>query len=603
MSRDLSATLDTTLASSGLLSLVLLVKVVRRDGTTEGYCSWGQDLVYDGLTYEASSAITASQLRNQVGTGVDNLDVEALLRSDGITEVNLRAGLYDGAQVYCYVVDRTNLSQIENPFQSGTLGEITYREGQYTAELRGLSQRFAQIIGENTSPVCRVRALGDERCKVTLSVAVSAVTKAANGQVTTATPHKFRVGARILFDDVGGMVELNGTVHTVASVTGSYDASTVFTIATDTTGYGTYTSGGTAGYQSTHAVLTAPSQTQVLFGTNAAPANWYAGGRVRFTTGLNANLEQEVKGHTFASTAAHFTTANSEYLSRADSALLSVPSTSISVGCYFYLTGAAGFQVLIAKGGWDEATNQAFGLHVTGAPANIIEFQVASSAGVRATATAASTTFNAWHLAIGRYDLVTGLASIQIDALSPVNSPGAATGGLRDDALQFRVGARDQGASPGYLTGYVARVFLLKRLLSTAEGAMLAAAPLMTYTDLPTSFKTSMVDWWDLTETSTGVGAVSRAGQHAGLTLTDNGTTPSIGGQNGPAGLTLQLPFPFAIAAGDVALLESGCPRTFAACRAYDASTNPEGKFSNSRNYRGEPHLPGNSRLAVRARR
>ncbi|MDS1138576.1 ubiquitin-activating E1 FCCH domain-containing protein [Nitratireductor indicus] len=67
----------------------------------------------------------------------------------------------------------------------------------------------------------------------------TAITKAANAQVTLAG-HGLSTGARVKLVDLGGMVELNGSVGTVTVV----DANN-FTIGIDTTGYTTFTSGGT----------------------------------------------------------------------------------------------------------------------------------------------------------------------------------------------------------------------------------------------------------------------------------------------------------------------------------------------------------------------
>ena len=52
--------------------------------------------------------------------------------------------------------------------------------------------------------------------------------------------------------------------------------------------------------------------------------------------------------------------------------------------------------------------------------------------------------------------------------------------------------------------------------------------------------------------------------------------------------ITLQLPFPYAVAAGDTYSLTAGCDRSFSTCK---------GRFSNVLNFRGEPYLPGLDKL------
>jgi len=69
---------------------------------------------------------------------------------------------------------------------------------------------------------------------------ISAITKANPGAVTTIGAHGYTTGDTGYFDSVGGMVELNGNSYTL-TVTGT----TTFTIGVNTSGYTTYTSGGT----------------------------------------------------------------------------------------------------------------------------------------------------------------------------------------------------------------------------------------------------------------------------------------------------------------------------------------------------------------------
>jgi len=71
-------------------------------------------------------------------------------------------------------------------------------------------------------------------------VSISAVTKANPASVTAAS-HGFVTGDQIAFHDVGGMTQLNGNGYTVTKVNDN-----TFTIGVDSSGYGTYTSGGRA---------------------------------------------------------------------------------------------------------------------------------------------------------------------------------------------------------------------------------------------------------------------------------------------------------------------------------------------------------------------
>lgn len=52
--------------------------------------------------------------------------------------------------------------------------------------------------------------------------------------------------------------------------------------------------------------------------------------------------------------------------------------------------------------------------------------------------------------------------------------------------------------------------------------------------------------------------------------------------------ITMQLPFPFTVVAGDTATLEAGCDRLITTCQS---------RFANGVNFRGEPYLPGSDAL------
>lgn len=76
---------------------------------------------------------------------------------------------------------------------------------------------------------------------------ISGITKANPGVITTSVAHGFSVGDEVYLADIVGMVELNGnryTVNTVPTTTTLTLKDSNSGVATDTTGFTTYTSGG-----------------------------------------------------------------------------------------------------------------------------------------------------------------------------------------------------------------------------------------------------------------------------------------------------------------------------------------------------------------------
>jgi len=79
--------------------------------------------------------------------------------------------------------------------------------------------------------------------------AITAATK-ANPCVVTAVGHAYVTGDIIQIDNVGGMIELNGRAYVITQIT----VDTFSLNGVDSTGYSTYTSGGTAAKKTQTAV-------------------------------------------------------------------------------------------------------------------------------------------------------------------------------------------------------------------------------------------------------------------------------------------------------------------------------------------------------------
>jgi uncharacterized phage protein (TIGR02218 family) len=159
----------------------------------QGFTDHDRDLSFDGVTYEAVSGFTASQIESGLGLAVDNLTLSGALSSAALNEADLAAGLYDNAAVRIW---RVNWAQPDQRvlMRSGTLGEVTRSGGAFQAEIRGLAQALNQPVGRAFGHLCDAD-LGDGRCGLAVS--------ASNGTVVTAyDARRFRVSG--LADFAGG---------------------------------------------------------------------------------------------------------------------------------------------------------------------------------------------------------------------------------------------------------------------------------------------------------------------------------------------------------------------------------------------------------------
>lgn len=155
-------------------TLATLWKVKRQDGTLLGFTTHDVDIVYDDglgdgdVTYMASTGLQPSATETATDLGVDNLQVAAFLDSDAITEADIRAGFYDYATIQICIVNYADLTMGDLKIRKGTLGQIKVQNGQFSAEIRGLSFYFGTVIGKTFGPPCRAD-LGDADCTVDLS--------------------------------------------------------------------------------------------------------------------------------------------------------------------------------------------------------------------------------------------------------------------------------------------------------------------------------------------------------------------------------------------------------------------------------------------------
>ncbi|MDV7269980.1 DUF2163 domain-containing protein [Thioclava sp. A2] len=148
--------------ASGSTTLARAWSVRRRDGVVLGFTDHDAGITFDGIRFAPETGMTAKALSQSTGLSVDNTEGYGALRSDAISEADILAGRYDGAEVRVWLVNWADPAQRAELF-CGTIGEMTRGEGAFTAELRGLSE----ALGVETGRVYHARCpavLGDREC-------------------------------------------------------------------------------------------------------------------------------------------------------------------------------------------------------------------------------------------------------------------------------------------------------------------------------------------------------------------------------------------------------------------------------------------------------
>ncbi|MCB1388267.1 MAG: DUF2163 domain-containing protein [Rhodobacteraceae bacterium] len=136
--------------------------LLREDGKVLGFTDHDRDLSFDGIAFRAGTGMTASAIVQGTGLAVDNTEAAGALSDAALTEADILAGLYDGAELTIWEVDWTDPAWRRVLFR-GSLGEITRMDRAFKAELRGLTEPLSKSAGRVFGALCPA-VLGDARC-------------------------------------------------------------------------------------------------------------------------------------------------------------------------------------------------------------------------------------------------------------------------------------------------------------------------------------------------------------------------------------------------------------------------------------------------------
>lgn len=172
--------------AQGTTTLAHLVKLTRRDGFVLAVTlDHDQPITHDGLTYQPTLGMMPTDMETSGNLSVDNLDAKGALMLLGISEADIAAGLWDLCEVRVMRVNWKDPAMGAEKLKRGYFGEISVGRDQFNNEVRGITQKLQQTIGEVVSASCKAD-LFDNRCKIVAEegvwkfsgIAVSAVTSA-----------------------------------------------------------------------------------------------------------------------------------------------------------------------------------------------------------------------------------------------------------------------------------------------------------------------------------------------------------------------------------------------------------------------------------------
>lgn len=163
MDQDFTAHLE-----AGLTTLCRCWAITRADGVTYGFTDHDQALQFEGVDFRADSGLTAQALQQSTGLSVDNTEAIGALSDAAISEEDIEAGRFDGAEVMAWLVNWGDVDVRWLQFR-GALGELRRSGGAFFAELRGLTDALNRPLGRVYQKPCTA-VLGDKSCGFDLTI-------------------------------------------------------------------------------------------------------------------------------------------------------------------------------------------------------------------------------------------------------------------------------------------------------------------------------------------------------------------------------------------------------------------------------------------------
>lgn len=149
-----------------ITSYAMAMKITPKLGAVVGITDLDADFDLGGVTYSARGGAVPTAFEQSAALNVDNLEIEGLLESAGITRAAIANGVYDYAGMEIFIYDWEAQTKVKT-LARGSWGRSRLLKGAYVAEYRSLSQALQAPQGKKLSPTCRVN-VGDTECGVDL---------------------------------------------------------------------------------------------------------------------------------------------------------------------------------------------------------------------------------------------------------------------------------------------------------------------------------------------------------------------------------------------------------------------------------------------------
>lgn len=133
-----------------------LCKITRLDGTVLRIAEAETQITVSGDTFAPLDGCQISGIKHVLGGDLPSVEI-SFVHADGgtIDTGDLGMGVWDGASVTIYVIDRNNITTLGTPLFTGSIQPVTFDiHGRGSFDIRGLAAKAEGFI-QTYQPMCR----------------------------------------------------------------------------------------------------------------------------------------------------------------------------------------------------------------------------------------------------------------------------------------------------------------------------------------------------------------------------------------------------------------------------------------------------------------
>lgn len=153
----------------GITTLATGCKVTRDDGTIFGFTDHDEDVTISGVTYVAKTGYVRSAFSQKSDLSVPNMEVAGAIDSAGISDIDVRAGAFDYAQIRFFLYNWADLTIGVVPLPGHHLGQVVITDHGFKAEILGLADLLKNPVTRLFLPSCDADfadKFRENRCKL-----------------------------------------------------------------------------------------------------------------------------------------------------------------------------------------------------------------------------------------------------------------------------------------------------------------------------------------------------------------------------------------------------------------------------------------------------